>query len=214
MLLTIYHRKYFNAHSKSILCIFEFCMRDIIVNDVLFDLCTITFLFSSGSVLLKKQQQQTQPQTHHHHHHHQGPSNNLQHQQKQEPQSLAQPMHYYQASYQQRQYPSATSSHSHPNDLNNGSANFTSGYSSSQFTSASTKPVRKNNTSNGISTNHQFQNVTTQPPIQGKRVAPNRLENTVVSTTTTVAHQIDVGTIPSEAKILTSEELNASGMPI
>ena len=162
------------------------------------------FPFSSGSVLLKKQQQ-LQQQTHHHHH--QGPSNNLQ--QKQEaPQQQQQ--QYHQTNYQQQQYPSVTNSHPQINSLNNGSTNFASGISPPQHISSSTKSTSKNSPNNGnfgtAATNPQLQHIITQPAIQGKRVVPNRLETTMVSTTAMVVDQT-----PADAKLLPSTELNVSG---
>ena len=177
-----------------------------------------------------KKQQQLQQQSQQQQHHHQGPSNIQQHQLKKESQSSN---HHQQQTYiqqteyhhqQPKQHPAeALNSHSQKSSLNtctSGSANFASAMISSQ--NGSTAPAMNVSGKNCLqnngnlvmaSTNSQPSSVTSQTSAQpGKRVAPNRLDPTMVSTSNMVVEPIHVGVTPTDVQILPSTDMNSSGM--
>ena len=177
--------------------------------------------------MLKKQQLQQQS---HQQQHHQGPSNNQQHQLKKESQSSN---HHQQQTYNQqtdyhhqqpKQHLAETlNSHSQKNTANTSNSNIAgsvSGMVSSQngTSSSSNKISGKNchqNNGNLIitSSNSNPSIVTSQQSIHpGKRIAPNRLDPTSVSTSNMVVEPIHIGVTPTDVKLLPSTDMNSLGI--
>ena len=170
---------------------------------------------------MKKQQLQQQP---HHHHHPQGPSINQQHQLQKE---SNQQQNYLQASYQQQQpnQPGLTNSNFQANGVNNGSGlgcypgSGATSQNPTAFASSTGKLHTMNHQNNGnlvitSPTNQQHPNITSLPSVvqQGKRVPTNRLETTMVSTSSSMVDHINVGITPTDVKMIQADDINSSGM--
>ena len=183
--------------------------------------------------MLKKQQQQNQQQLHHH----QGPSSNQQQQMIKDPQSVnRQQASFNQVDYhlqkqqnQQHQHiqPDVNNISQVPNNLNNGSANFSSPYSvpnvlSSIARTPSAVMTGKNhfqenggnvtNVSVATMNDSQPSNTTSQEPSSaiGKRIAPNWLDPNTVSGNTMGIEPINIGVTPTDIKLLS--DMSSSGI--
>ena len=86
--------------------------------------------------------------------------------------------------------------------------------STTATTNVSGKNCHQNNGNLVMVSNYsQPSSVTSQPSMQStKRVAPNRLDPTMVSTSNMVVDPIHIGVTPTDVKILPSPDMNSSGM--